>query len=103
MKVAAIGSIESGRVSTHANAGVTVGGLARELSYGGALAVAASAPVTLSGGPLGPGADSGGPIVSTAEPPPTNPAVATIRPRPGPPPPNTLTLLTRVQRNAHPT
>jgi hypothetical protein len=79
MKVAAIGSIESGRVSTHANAGVTVGGLARELSYGGALAVAASARVTLSGELLGRWLDSVGTIVSTAEPHPTIAGVETIR------------------------
>ena len=34
VKFSAIGSLEHGRLSSHANAGVTVGGLAQELSYG---------------------------------------------------------------------
>jgi hypothetical protein len=79
MKVAAIGSIESGPVSTHANAGVTVGGLARELSYGGAVAVAASPRVTLSGELLGRWLDSFSTIVSSTAPHPTIAGVETIR------------------------
>src|SRR5207248_5602454 len=34
VKFSAIGSFESGRISNHVNAGVSVGGLATELSYG---------------------------------------------------------------------
>ena len=93
MKVAAIGSIESGRVSTHANAGVTMGGLARELSYGGALAVAASARVTLSGELLGRWLDSSGTIVAATAPHPTIAGVETIRLTPAT---STLNILTFV-------
>ena len=42
VKLSGIGSIERGGVSAHGNAGVSIGGLARELSYNGAVAVAAS-------------------------------------------------------------
>src|SRR3989442_12494896 len=35
LKFSAIGSIERGRTSGHANAGISLGGLAREVSYGG--------------------------------------------------------------------
>ena len=65
-KFSAIGSVESGRISTHANAGVTVGGLARELSYGGALAMAASSHVTVIGEVLGRWIEGGGHIVTVA-------------------------------------
>jgi hypothetical protein len=53
VRFSAIGSAESGRVSTHANGGVTVGGLATELDYGGAVAVAATGRVTVIGELLG--------------------------------------------------
>jgi hypothetical protein len=65
LKFAAIGSMERGRLSSHANAALSLGGLARELSYGGALAVAASGHVTLSGELLGRWIDSPGHIVQT--------------------------------------
>ena len=53
VKLSAIGSLEHGRVSSHANAGVTIGGLAREVSYAGALAVAATGHVTVIGELIG--------------------------------------------------
>jgi len=99
MKVAAIGSIESGRVSTHANAGVTVGGLARELSYGGALAVAASSRVTLSGELLGRWLDSSGTIVSATAPHPTIAGVETIRLTPATSTLNIITLVPGLKWN----
>lgn len=99
MKFAAIGSIESGRVSTHANAGVTVGGLARELSYGGALAVAASARVTLSGELLGRWLDSFGTIVPSTAAHPTIAGVETIRLTPATSTLNILTLVPGLKWN----
>ena len=79
VKVAAIGSAERGRVTSHANAGVSFGGLARELSYGGALAVAASGRVTISGELLGRWIDTSGHIIRTTAPHPRLTGVETIR------------------------
>src|SRR4051794_29490606 len=53
VRFAAIGSVEHGPVSAHANSGMSIGGLAREFSYGGALAVAATGRVSLIGELLG--------------------------------------------------
>ncbi|HEY6214175.1 MAG TPA: hypothetical protein VIW45_17895 [Vicinamibacterales bacterium] len=78
-KFSGIGSMESGRASAHVNAGVTVGGLARELSYGGALAFAATEQVTVSGELLGRLIDASGHIVSVTDPHPTLAGVETIR------------------------
>jgi hypothetical protein len=44
-----IGSLERGRLSASGNAGVTVGGLATELNYDGAVAIAATPRVTIAG------------------------------------------------------
>jgi len=79
VKMSAIGSLESGRLSTHANFGVTVGGLASELSYGAALAAAASSRVTMIGELLGRVIDASGGIVPVAAPHPTLRGVQTIR------------------------
>jgi hypothetical protein len=66
-KFTGIGSVESGRATMHVNGGYSVGGLAREVSYGGALAFAASNRVTVSGEILGRVIDGIGRIVpSTA-------------------------------------
>lgn len=78
-RFSAIGSLERGRLSAHANAGVSVGGLAREINYGGALAVAASARVTLTGELLGRWLDSFGHIVQTTSRNPQIGGVETIR------------------------
>jgi hypothetical protein len=74
-----IGSIESGRLSAHANAGMSIGGLARELSYGGALALAAADHLTLSSEVLGRRIDSPGGIVPVSAPNPNLIGVETIR------------------------
>jgi hypothetical protein len=66
LRFSAIGSLERGRTSGHANAGISVGGLARELSYGGALSLAASGHVTVTGELLGRWLDSPGNIVRVA-------------------------------------
>jgi hypothetical protein len=79
VRFSAIGSLENGRFSSHANAGVTVGGLATELTYGGALAVAATGRLTLIGEFVGRLLDSAGGIVPVVAPHPTLRGVETIR------------------------
>jgi hypothetical protein len=79
VKFSAIGSIEQGRVSAHANSGVSIGGLARELSYGGAVAIAASNRVSVIGELLGRWIDSSGHIVAVSAPHPLLTGVTTIR------------------------
>ena len=68
VKFSAIGSLEQGRLSAHANTGVSFGGLARELSYGGAVALAASGHVSVIGELLGRWIDSPGHIVPVTAP-----------------------------------
>jgi hypothetical protein len=79
LKLSGIGSMEHGRLSTHANAGVSIGGLARELGYGGAIALAASSRVTVTGELLGRWLDSPGGIVPAAAAHPSIIGVETIR------------------------
>jgi hypothetical protein len=79
VKLSAIGSMERGRLSAHANVGATAGGLAREFHYGGAVAIAATGRVTLSGEMLGRWLDSFGHIVATSAPHPGLIGVQTIR------------------------
>ena len=79
MKVSAIGSIERGKLSTHVNAGVSVGGLARELSYGAAIAAAATPRLTVIGEALGRWIDGAGQIQTVAAAHPTLRQVETIR------------------------
>jgi hypothetical protein len=79
LKLSAIGSIERGRWSAHANAGGTVGGLARELQYGGAVGMAATGRLTVTGELLGRWLDIFGHIVATAVPHPGLIGVQTIR------------------------
>ncbi len=83
VKLSGIGSIERGGVSAHGNAGVSIGGLARELSYNGAVAVAASPRVTVVGELLGRWINSPGDIVPVAGPHPTIAGVETVRLVPG--------------------
>ena len=93
VKFSAIGSFEEGRFSAHANSGISVGGLARELSYGGALAIAASGRVSLIGELLGRWIDTSGHIVPVTLPHPQLSGVETIRLAPDG---STLHLLTAV-------
>jgi hypothetical protein len=93
VKFSAVGSIEQGRVAAHASSGVSIGGLARELSYGGAIALAASSRVSVIGELLGRWIDSPGHIVSVSAPHPTLSGVETIRLTPDS---STLHLLTLV-------
>jgi len=83
LKLSGIGSFERGAVSAHGNAGVSVGGLARELSYDGALAVAASPRVTVVGELLGRWINTPGDIVPVAGAHPTIVGVQTLRLVPG--------------------
>jgi hypothetical protein len=93
LKLSAIGSLERGRYSVHANAGGSFGGLARELHYGGAVSMAASPHVTVNGEMLGRWLDSFGHIVATAAPHPKLIDVQTIRLTPDA---STLQILTAV-------
>src|SRR3954454_8656700 len=68
LKISAIGSVEQGRVAAHANSGISIGGLARELTYGGAVALAASGHVSVIGELLGRWIDSPGHIVPVTAP-----------------------------------
>ncbi|HMF95973.1 MAG TPA: transporter [Vicinamibacterales bacterium] len=79
IKFTAIGSVEAGRLSAHANAGLTRGGLANELSYGAGLEVAASGRFSVGGELLGRYIDSSGHILSVTAPHPTLNGVNTIR------------------------
>jgi hypothetical protein len=79
VKFSAIGSLEGSRISGHANGGFSVGGLADEVNYGGALALAASGRVTVIGELIGRYIDSPGGIVPVPAPHPTLRGVQTIR------------------------
>jgi len=79
LKLSGIASIERGRLSTHGNAGITVGGLAREVSYDGAVAMAATPRVTVIGELLGRWIDSPGHIVALSAPHPSLAGVETLR------------------------
>ena len=79
LKFTGIGSIENGPATLHVNGGYTVGGLARELSYGGAVAVAATSRMTISGELLGRHIDGIGHVVPSAVATPGLLGVETIR------------------------
>ena len=83
LKFSGIGSIDRGRASAHANAGVSVGGLTRELSYGTAVTYAATGRVSVVGELLGRWLDSPGHIVAVAAPHPRLSGVQTARLTPG--------------------
>jgi hypothetical protein len=99
VKFSAIGSAEHDRLSGHANAGVSFGGLARELSYGGAVAFAASGRVSVIGELLGRWIDSPGHIVQVSAPHPTLSGVETIRLTPDASSLRLLTLVPGVKWN----
>ena len=63
LKISGIGSIDGGRASAHANAGISVGGLTKEISYGAAVTFAATGRVSVIGELLGRWLDSPGHIV----------------------------------------
>jgi hypothetical protein len=79
VKFGAVGSIEQGRVSAHANSGFSIGGLAREFSYGGALEIAAAPRVSVIGELLGRWIDSPAHIVTVSAAHPLLTGVETLR------------------------
>jgi hypothetical protein len=79
VKMSGIGSIERGPVAAHANGGVSVGGLATEFSYNGALEVAATPRATIIGELLGRTIDSPGHIIETSAPNTLIPGVRALR------------------------
>jgi outer membrane putative beta-barrel porin/alpha-amylase len=79
VKFTAIGSVEAGRLSAHANAGVSRGGLANELSYGASLAVAASRRMSIGSELIGRWIDSSGHLLSVTAPHPLLTGVDTVR------------------------
>jgi len=79
VKFTAIGSMEAGPVSAHANAGISRGGLANEFSYGASLAYAATRKVSIGAELLGRWIDSSGHLVTTTAPHPLLSGVDTLR------------------------
>lgn len=79
VRFSGIGSLERGWISSHLNAGVSLGGLARELSYGGAVAFAATDHVTVTSELVGRLIDSPGGIVPVSAATPNLIGVNTIR------------------------
>jgi hypothetical protein len=98
-KFSGIGSLERGRLSASGNAGVTVGGLATELDYDGAVAIAATPRVTIASEVLGRWIDGPGRVVEIATPHPTLAGVQTIRLTPDASPLNVVTLVPGVKWN----
>jgi hypothetical protein len=99
VKLGAIGSLEHGRTATHVNAGVTLGGLAREIDYGAAFGFAASARATISGEVLGRWIDGAGQIVAVTSPHPTLQQVETARLTSDNAPLNAVTVVPGVKWN----
>jgi len=79
LRLTGIGSVESGNAALHVNAGYTFGGLARELSYGAAVAIAATNRLTVSGEVLGRRIDGIGHVVPLSAPSPLLVGAETIR------------------------
>jgi hypothetical protein len=76
VKFSGIGSIDRGPVAAHLNAGVALGGLAREVSYSAAIEVAATPRATVVGEVLGRTIDSPGHIIQVSA---TNPSIAGVQ------------------------
>jgi hypothetical protein len=79
IRLSGLGSLDRGSWSAHANVGASAGGFARELTYGGAFAVAAGTRLTLSGEVLGRLSDGVGALTTTTAPHPLLADVETIR------------------------
>jgi hypothetical protein len=78
-KFSGIGSIERGPFAAHVNAGITLGGLAHEVSYNAAVELAATPRTTVIGEFIGRTIDTPGHIVQVTAPNPTIAGVQTIR------------------------
>ena len=83
LKFSGIGSIDRGRTAAHVNAGISVGGLTNEISYGTAVTYAATGRVSVIGELLGRWLDSPGHIVPVSAPHPRLNLVETVRLTPG--------------------
>jgi hypothetical protein len=79
LRMLVAGSVEEGRAGAHFNAGYSIGGISRELSYGGAIAVAATPFLTFSGEFLARRVESIGRITQVTAPHPTILGVDTVR------------------------
>jgi hypothetical protein len=79
LRLSAIGSFEGRRSSTHLNGGFAFGGIAREISYGGAQSVALSRQLTAGIELVGRWLDNTGEIVPSVAPHPRLLGVETIR------------------------
>jgi hypothetical protein len=79
LKFSGIGSFEQGPMAAYANAGVSVGGLTNELSYGAAVTYAATGRVSVIGELLGRWLASPGHIVPVSAPHPRLSGVQTVR------------------------
>ncbi len=99
VRLSGIGSLESGIFSAHVNAGGSLGGLAREIIYGGALGVAAATHVTISGEVLGRWIDTPAGIVPISSLNPNIAGVQTIRLLPGTTGMNVITAVPGVKWN----
>jgi hypothetical protein len=82
LKLSGIVSTEQGPVSTHLNGAWTTGGFARELSYGGAVAIVTGNRLTWTAEMLGRSIATGGRIGPVAAPHPTLRGAETIRLQP---------------------
>ena len=83
VRVAALGSLEGPTTAAHANIGIARGGLASEITYGAAVAVAATPVVTIGVEAFGRSVDTPGDIVTMAQPHPSLAGVETLRLLPG--------------------
>ncbi len=83
VRLTGIGSVERGAVSVHVNGGVGTGGIAREYTYGGAVAVEATDRVTISGEVIARWLDVPAGIIPVRAPNPALAGVNTVRLLPG--------------------
>jgi len=79
VRFSGLASLDRGMWSAHANAGVSFGGFAREISYGAAIAVAATRRVTVSGELVARRTDGIGTLIMATAPHPQLADVETIR------------------------
>ncbi len=99
VRFTALGSFETSGTAAHVNVGVARGGLASEIAYGAAVAVAAMPSVTINVEAFGRRVDTPGDIVTMAQPHPTLAGVETLRLLPGTSKLTTLTLAPGIRWN----
>ncbi len=99
VRIAALGSLEGPNTAVHANVGIARGGLASEMTYGAALAVAAAPVLTIDVEAFGRRVDTAGDIVTTAQPHPSLAGVQTLRLLPGSRGLHTLTIAPGIRWN----